>query len=167
MLMLKELPTSKSLEKFLKRYPDADTSAALDFANLLRACSDISAALDKMLGQHGLLQGRWWILVLLMRQDDLTSTPSELAEKAGVTKAAMTGFINGLEREGLVLRLADKIDRRKLLIKLTPAGQQKLDEVMPDYNMKVHNLMNILSAAQRDVMVNGVKMLAANISVMK
>ncbi len=167
MLLLKELPTSKSLEKFVRRYPDADIRAISDFVNLLRACSDISDALDKLLAKHGLLQGRWWVLVLLMRQDDLTSSPSDLADKAGVTKATMTGFIDGLEREGLVLRLMDTADRRKFLIRLTPAGQQKLDEVLPDYHRKVRDLMTILSLDQRDAMLDSVKRLAANLDLMK
>lgn len=167
MFLLKELPTSRSLEKFVQRYPDADIQAISDFVNLLRAASDISDALDKLLAQHDLLQGRWWVLVLLMRQDDMTSSPSDLAEKAGVTKATMTGFIDGLEREGLVLRLMDTVDRRKFLIRLTPAGQQKLDEVMPDYYKKVHALMSALDITQRDALVTNIKMLAANIEAMK
>jgi len=163
MLLLKELPSSKSLEKFLKFYPDADIQAIADFAQLLRACSDISDALDRFLLQHGLLQGRWWVLVLLLRQDELTCTPSELAEKTGVTKATMTGFIDGLEREGLIERISDKVDRRKMLITLTSAGQKKLDEVMPDYHTQVHNLMSNLTMPERDAMLYGVKTLAANI----
>ncbi|HEY0894168.1 MAG TPA: MarR family transcriptional regulator [Cellvibrio sp.] len=155
------------MEKFAERYPDADTHAISDFANLLRACSDVSDALDKLLGQHGLLQGRWWILVLLMRKDDLTSSPSELAEKVGVTKATMTGFIDNLEREGLITRFMDSVDRRKFLIKLTAAGQQKLDDVMPDYHKKVHALMTVLADEERAAMINSLKLLAANIDVMK
>lgn len=167
MFLLKELPTSKSLEKFVGRYPEADIQAISDFVNLLRAASDISDALDKLLARHGLLQGRWWVLVLLLRQDDLTSSPSALAEKAGVTKATMTGFIDGLERENLVTRLMDTVDRRKFLIRLTPVGQQKLDEVMPDYYQKVQALMTTLSIAERDAMVSSVKTLAVHRDLMK
>jgi DNA-binding MarR family transcriptional regulator len=167
MLLLKELPTSKSLEKFVKRYPDADIAAISDFVNLLRASSDISTALDKLLAKHELLQGRWWVLVLLMRQDDLTSTPTDLAEKAGVTKATMTGFIDGLVREGLVTRITDDVDRRKLLIKLTDAGQQKLDVVLPDYYKKVSALMSLLDAEQRVSLLINVNALASGLDVMK
>ena len=167
MLLLKELPTSKSLEKFVKRYPDADIAAISDFVNLLRASSDISTALDKLLAKHELLQGRWWVLVLLMRQDDLTSTPTDLAEKAGVTKATMTGFIDGLVREGLVTRITDDVDRRKLLIKLTDAGQQKLDMVLPDYYKKVSALMSLLDADQRASLLINFNVLASGLDVMK
>jgi DNA-binding MarR family transcriptional regulator len=167
MLLLKELPTSKSLEKFVMRYPDADIAAISDFVNLLRASSDISTALDKLLAKHDLLQGRWWVLVLLMRQEDLTSTPTDLADKAGVTKATMTGFIDGLVREGLVTRLTDEMDRRKLLIKLTDAGQQKLDMVMPDYYQKISTLMSYLNTVQRESLLDNVKILASNLEAMR
>lgn len=167
MLLLKELPTSASLLKFTARYPQADIRAISDFVNLLRATSDISDALDKLLAKHNLLQGRWWVLVLLMREANLTSSPSALAEKVGVTKATMTGFIDGLEREGLISRVMDTVDRRKLVIQLTAAGQQKLDEVMPDYCEKVQALMTTLSLVERDAMLTKVKTLAANIDVMK
>lgn len=167
MLLLKELPSTQSLEKFLVRYPEADIQAILDFAIMLRAASDISDALDKLLAKHALLQGRWWVLVLLLRQPDLTSSPSELADKAGVTKATMTGFIDGLEREGLVSRLMDTVDRRKFMIRLTTAGQQKLDEVMPDYCNKVRALMATLNTEERNVMVKNMKNLSAHLDVMK
>lgn len=167
MLLLKELPSTQSLEKFLMRYPETDIQAILDFAIMLRAASDISDALDKLLAKHALLQGRWWVLVLLLRQPDVTSSPSELADKAGVTKATMTGFIDGLEREGLVSRLMDTVDRRKFMIRLTTAGQQKLDEVIPDYCNKVRALMTTLNTEERNVMVNNMKNLSSHLDIMK
>jgi DNA-binding MarR family transcriptional regulator len=167
MVLLKELPTSKSLEKFLARYPGTDIRAISDFVNLLRIGSDISIALDKLLARHGLLQGRWWVLVLLLRQDDLTSSPSDLAEKAGVTKATMTGFIDGLEREGWVVRLPDQVDRRKFLIRLTQNGERKLDEAIPDYNRKVSALMSSLPESRREELIASFRILADNLDVMK
>ncbi|MDE1942986.1 MAG: MarR family transcriptional regulator [Betaproteobacteria bacterium] len=167
MLLLKELPTAKSLEKFAARYPGTDVPAITDFVNLLRACADISQALDRLLAKHGLLQGRWWLLVLLLRQDDLSSSPTELAEKAGVTKASITGFIDGLEREGLVIRMPDPADRRKYLIRLTAAGLQKLDETIPDYNSKVSTLMSALGQPERDLLLLSLRTLVAHLDVMR
>jgi len=166
MLQLKNLPDAKILEKFVARYPDAEVEAVLPFLNILRAGSDLSDALDALLAKHGLLQGRWWVLILLMREDNLTSTPSDLAEKAGVSRATMTGLIDGLEREGLVQRLADAVDRRKFSIRLTEDGQQKLDAVMPDYYRKVRNLMEVLAIPQRDQLVSHLKCLTANIQAL-
>lgn len=167
MLLLKELPTSKSLEKFVTRYPGTDISAISDFVSILRSASDISSALDALLAQHGLLQGRWWVLVLLMRREDLTSSPSDLAEKAGVTKATMTGFIDGLEREGLVSRFMDTSDRRKFLIRLSVAGQQKLDTVMPVYIQCVTQFMDVLGKPQRNTLIADLTTLSSRVDLIK
>lgn len=150
MLQLKDLPTLEVLAKFAERYPEADVTAISGFLHLLRVATDLSVALDACLSKHGLLQGRWWVLILLMREDTKTSTPSVLAEKAGVTRATMTGLVDGLEQSGLVERIYTKDDRRSVLIKLTDAGQKKLDIVMPDYYRRLRECMQGLDAARRE-----------------
>lgn len=149
MLELRDLPTTGVLHKFAERYPDADITAVSSFLHLLRVATDLSIALDTCLSKHGLLQGRWWVLILLMREDTHTATPSVLASKAGVTRATMTGLIDGLEQGGLVERVLTKSDRRSVLIHLTDAGQAKLDAVMPDYYQRLRLCMKGLNEAQR------------------
>lgn len=149
MLQLRDLPNQETLQKFAQRYPQADISAVSAFLHLLRVGTDLSIALDECLSRHGLLQGRWWVLILLMREESLTATPSALADKAGVSRATMTGLLDGLERDALIERLFDSNDRRSISIKLTPAGQKKLDEVMPDYYTRLRNCMADLDENSR------------------
>jgi DNA-binding MarR family transcriptional regulator len=149
MLQLRDLPTTEVLGKFADRYPDADITAISSFLHLLRVATDLSVALDACLSKHGLLQGRWWVLILLMREDTQTSTPSVLADKAGVTRATMTGLIDGLEQGGLVERIYAKDDRRSVLVRLTDAGQAKLDVVMPDYYRRLRQCMQGLDDQKR------------------
>lgn len=150
MLQLRDLPTNEVLGKFAERYPDADISAVSGFLHLLRVATDLSIALDACLSKHQLLQGRWWVLILLMREASKTSTPSTLAEKAGVSRATMTGLLDGLEQGGLIARVYTKDDRRSIQIKLTEAGQAKLDAVMPDYYRRVRKCMQALDADKRE-----------------
>lgn len=149
MLQLKDLPTPEMLGKFAERYPDADVTAISSVLQLLRVATDLSIAIDTCLSKYGLLQGRWWVLILLMREESKTCTPSILAEKAGVTRATMTGLIDGLEQGGLVARVFTKDDRRSVLISLTEAGQAKLDIVMPDYYRRLRQCMQALNETQR------------------
>ncbi|MDZ4140943.1 MAG: MarR family winged helix-turn-helix transcriptional regulator [Methylotenera sp.] len=150
MLQLKDLPDEKVLRKFADRYEGVDSRSVTHFLNILRIGTELAESLDRFLATHGLLQGRWWVLILLMREDDLTSTPSELAEKAGVSRATMSGLINGLLRDGLVARHEDNKDRRSCSIVLTATGQEKLDEVMPDYYPRVKKMMNAIPEQQRE-----------------
>jgi DNA-binding MarR family transcriptional regulator len=149
MLQLRDLPTTHVLGKFAERYSDADITAVSSFLHLLRVATDLSIALDSCLSKHQLLQGRWWILILLMREDSKTATPSALAEKAGVSRATMTGLVDGLEQGSLVERIYSKEDRRSVQIKLTEAGQAKLDKVMPDYYRRVRKCMQSLDENKR------------------
>lgn len=150
MLQLRDLPTPEVLKKFAERYPDADVTAIASFLNLLRVATELSLALDSCLSKHDLLQGRWWVLILLMREENLSSTPSLLAEKTGVTRATMTGLIDSLEQGGLVVRIFDKADRRSVIVKLTEAGQAKLDVVMPDYYRRLRQCMQGLDETKRE-----------------
>jgi DNA-binding MarR family transcriptional regulator len=149
MLQLRDLPSIETLEKFADRYPQADVTAISSFLHLLRVATDLSIALDSCLSKHGLLQGRWWVLILLMREDNKTSTPSTLADKAGVSRATMTGLIDGLEQNGLVERVFDQDDRRSVFIRLTASGQAKLDTVMPDYYQRLRDCMQGLDETRR------------------
>jgi DNA-binding MarR family transcriptional regulator len=149
MLQLRDLPTPEILGKFAQRYPDADVTAIASFLYLLRIATDLSLALDTCLSKHGLLQGRWWVLILLMREENTTATPSVLAQKVGVSRATMTGLIDGLEQNGLVARVFAKEDRRSVKVKLTDAGQAKLDIVMPDYYRRLRQCMQGLDEEKR------------------
>lgn len=152
MLKLKDLPDKAVLAKFAERYPDADLSGVASFLHFLRVASDLSLALDTCLSRHGLLQGRWWVLVLLMREENGIALPSTLADKAGVSRATMTGLIDGLERDGLVKRIFDTGDRRKISIQLTDAGQDRLDQVMPDYYVRLRQCMAGVSEEERELL---------------
>ena len=166
MLQLRDLPTPAILRKFANRYPDADITAVVAFLHLLRTATDLSNALDACLQQHALLQGRWWVLILLMREADGIATPSALADKAGVSRATMTGLLDGLERDGLVERVLDKQDRRSVAIHLTEAGQAKLDEVMPDYYQRVRRLMAPLDETDRQQFIQLLDQIQAGIPVL-
>lgn len=150
MLQLRDLPTPEILGKFAERYPDADVTAITSFLYLLRVATDLSLALNTCLSKHDLLQGRWWVLILLMREESEISTPSLLANKLGVTRATMTGLLDGLEQNGLVTRVFAKEDRRSVKIQLTPAGQGKLDVVMPDYYRRLRQCMQGLDEEKRN-----------------
>lgn len=149
MLQLRDLPSPEVLSKFADRYPDADVTAIASFLHLLRVATDLSIALDTCLSKHGLLQGRWWVLILLMREVNKTSTPSALAEKAGVSRATMTGLIDGLEQSHLITRVFTKEDRRSVQIALTNLGQAKLDDVMPDYYRRLRQCMQSINEKER------------------
>jgi DNA-binding MarR family transcriptional regulator len=166
MLLLKDLPKYDTLQRFADRYAEMDVTAVQTFLNLLRVASDVIENLDACLARHDLLQGRWWVLILLMREQNLTASPSVLAEKAGVTRATMTGLLDSLERTGLIERIPHDEDRRMLNVRLTEKGQQRLDEVMPDYYSRVSLVMKELSENDRNLLMEMLQKVGSRVDLL-
>jgi DNA-binding MarR family transcriptional regulator len=166
MLLLKDLPKYDTLQRFADRYAEMDVSAVQSFLALLRVASDVIENLDACLARHDLLQGRWWVLILLMREENLTASPSLLADKAGVTRATMTGLLDSLERTGLIERIPNPEDRRMLNVKLTEKGQQRLDEVMPDYYARVAQVMRDLSEKDRELLIEMLQKVGSHVALL-
>ncbi|MDX1572401.1 MAG: MarR family transcriptional regulator [Methylophaga sp.] len=141
MLQLKDLPDEEIVSRFAERYPQANVAAVLTFLKILQVGTDLSLALNHYLADYDLLQGRWWVLILLMREPDKRATPSQLADQSGVSRATMTGLLDGLLKEQLISREHAVGDRRMIEIKLTTAGEAKLDAVMPGYYQRVAAMM--------------------------
>jgi DNA-binding MarR family transcriptional regulator len=79
-------------------------------------------ALAQELEPHGISTGEWSALrVLWMREG---SSQVELAERMRVEKASLTGVLNSLEAKGLIVRARNRDDRRKINLRLTPAGRR-------------------------------------------
>lgn len=153
LLMLKDVPRFECLLKAAERYPTLSPSAASAFLHLLRTGDAIFEAESDYLTRHEISQGRFTVLMLLNRCSEEPSTPAELAEEAGVTRATMTGLVDTLERDGLVTRTADFRDRRAVLVRLTAAGQALLERVLPEYFAAVTKMMQPLSKAERTQLV--------------
>lgn len=66
--------------------------------------------------------------VLMVQPYPTEATPTQLAEAARVTKASMTGRLDRLERAGLVVRETDRTNRRRVLVRPTPAGRAAWDK---------------------------------------
>ena len=71
---------------------------------------------------YALSEGRFILLLLNAASDGLA--PNELAERAGVSRATVTGLLDGLEREAMIERHINEDDRRALCIRLTRKGKR-------------------------------------------
>ena len=111
------------------------------------------AAESAYLAKHDISQGRFMVLMLLNRCAEQPSTPAELADEAGVTRATMTGLVDTLEKDGLVTRKNDSTDRRTVLVQLTRSGRKLLDRMLPGYFASVTKMMQPLNNTERKQLV--------------
>lgn len=167
LLLLKDLPRYECLLEAAKQFPSLDPSACEVFFNLLRTGDEAFRVTDEQLQSHGLSHGRFTVLTLLFYKacdENNASTPAALAERAGVSRATMTGLIDTLERDAMVVRKPDPSDRRMLSVELTPRAVALLEEIMPDHFRRINDLMSPLSETERRTLVRLLGKIAARAS---
>ncbi|MGV1005940.1 MAG: MarR family winged helix-turn-helix transcriptional regulator [Candidatus Nanopelagicales bacterium] len=98
---------------------------------LLRTATLIDRACASKLSEYELSEGR--LAVLLAAAKHETATPALLAEQVGISRAAITGLLDGLERRNLVRRISHSSDRRSVSIEVSDEGRTALDELSPIY----------------------------------
>ncbi len=154
MLLLRDLPRYEMLQEKAKRYPELDASAVDATLVLLRVASDVFEGMGAHLARHDISQGRFMVLVLLDRYSHGEGIlPSEIAEQLGVTRATVTGLLDGLEKCHLISRQMHPEDRRAFCIELTPKGRKFLAEMLPEHYRRIAGLMAHLSEAEQRQLV--------------
>jgi DNA-binding MarR family transcriptional regulator len=77
--------------------------------------------------QHGdLSHGQVRALFLFKCDEEVTA--GTLAKRADLSPASMTAMLDALERAGMVERRRSETDRRQVIVRLTPAGRERLHE---------------------------------------
>ncbi len=115
---------------------------------LLSLASAIDRDCAARLAPRQLSEGKFVLLFLLHEQAGGMS-PHELAEGAGVTRATVTGLLDGLERDGFVSRRAAKEDRRKMLVKLSAKGRAEAGLLFKTHTDWIGALFTGLSHMER------------------
>jgi DNA-binding MarR family transcriptional regulator len=155
-LLIKNLPRYECLIEASKQFPDLDPSACEVFLHLMQAGDEAFRVVDSHLAEHSISQGRFMVLMLLLNKAQncgYPRTPAELADLSHVTRATMTGLVDTLERDGLVTREADLVDRRMQSVALTEKGRLLLNQLLPQHFKRMSALMQPLDEGERKTLV--------------
>lgn len=145
-----------SLEKKYQALLSQAQQRDLADAQSMRLCFELlslSSAIDRdcaaRLAPYRLSEGRFVLLFLLDAAEGAALAPNVLAEQAGISRATVTGLLDGLEREGLIERQPDAHDRRSLRIVLTAQGRRTARKVITQHSQWIAQLLAPLSSAER------------------
>ena len=95
---------------------------------------------------YGITLGMWYFLRALWEEDGLTQ--SELSRRIGTMEPTTLTAILSMSHGGLVRRVRDKADRRKLHVCLTPKGRKLKTELLPLAREVVATATHDLSSAE-------------------
>jgi len=150
--LLHGLPKYEVFLEEAKRFPGLDASACYTYLQLLRTGDELLALDEQVLTSYGTRHGRFNLMMMLLKYSDGEATPAGLADKTGVTRATISGLLDGLEKDGLIARRPDPADRRLIRVHLT-AGHSFLDKIRPGYCRWLSSIVEPLKEEERQQLV--------------
>ncbi|MFD7712294.1 MarR family winged helix-turn-helix transcriptional regulator [Streptomyces sp. NPDC059785] len=114
-----------------KVHPELDTGPMEIIGRINRSAALLQQAEDAPLRRAGLTRPEFDVLGTLRRTGH-ELTPGELARETFSSGAAVTKRLKQLAERGLVERRGDTRDRRVAHVRLTDAGRDLVDGILPD-----------------------------------
>lgn len=145
-------PRREAFQVLVQDFPDFDLESVETCLAFLDATTQVYAAFDAHFERYGLSAGKFTVLMQLYVAKQGVP-PSEFAERANVTRATITGLLDGLEREGLIQRQPHPSDRRMLTIHLTGAGRTLIETVLPEHFCRTKGLMTHLTPKEKKTFI--------------
>jgi DNA-binding MarR family transcriptional regulator len=141
-------PARQSFEALDRDFPDFDADSIETCLAFLDATTEVYAALNSYFERYGLSGGKFTVLMQLYTAKQ-GIPPSEFAERANVTRATITGLLDGLERDGLIQRQPHPSDRRMLTVHLTERGSELMQNILPEHFCRTKILMDTLTVSEK------------------
>lgn len=137
------------MELMPNRYAGSpEDRAALDaYVKLWRASHAVEVASNRHLAAHNLTISQFGVIEALYHLGPLSQR--ELAEKILRSSGNLTMVIDNLERDGLVRRDRDEVDRRIMRVSLTPDGEALIGRVLPTHVAGIREVFSVLTAEER------------------
>src|SRR5882757_10182103 len=120
-----------------------------------------TATLEPLVSREGVTVCHWYYLRILSEHDGLTQR--ELSDKVGVHPNTAVPALDNMEKHGLVKRVRDANDRRRMCVHLTPKGRRLRDEMIPDVSAMVFRSIANVTSAELDTFFKVVKRIEENL----
>jgi MarR family transcriptional regulator for hemolysin len=120
-----------------------------------------AATLEPLVSRDGVTVYHWYYLRILSEFDGLNQR--ELSEKVGVHPNTAVPALDNMELHGLVKRVRDVNDRRRMCVHLTPKGRRLRDEMIPHVSAMVFRSIANVTPSELDTFFNVIKRIEANL----
>ena len=100
--------------------------------------------------------------ILSLLNEESCETQGMIADALGLDRSHLVGVLDELEEQGLVQRRRDQNDRRRQLVRLTPAGKEALKRLRTIAKRVDDEFFEPLDAAERETLKELLARLAAH-----
>lgn len=151
----------KTLAKEFPDFPGIDPVAMYHNNIVSHFAREYVTVQEKELSKYGMGLGRHTCLGLIYWAGKEGISPAALADRMGVTRGAMTGLIDSLEREGWISRENHPSDRRMVRLVITDDGRKKYEQYHPHHATSLSKFMNTLTKQEQKQLVQLLRKLSS------
>jgi MarR family transcriptional repressor of emrRAB len=148
------------LDRLNQRIPDLPKTQILISRLLVHLGRELSNRVDLRLRPHGLTDIEFRTLMSVYTPLEEAANPTELCTGLGQSPANITRITDNLVARGLITRLPDVQDRRRLVLKTTPEGAQLIQTLLPLMLQSVQDSYRDFSPTELQQLLTSLKNLA-------
>jgi len=142
--------TIQRIIEFASRIEGIDMQVFAEGLSILHLHRTLEQTVENdLLTGDGLTVRQFEILESLYHNSEGMSTPAELSEEVGLTRSAMTGALDSLEKSCYTVRGPHPKDRRMIAVSLTPTGLEFIGQRLIERYRKMGRIMGTLSSEER------------------
>jgi len=149
-----------NLQRLKHRHPDLPVAHILTSRALVTLGRELANLLDQRLRPYGLSDIEFRALINIYSLQDTAAYPGDLCSSLGHSPANITRITDNLVERGLLSRVADERDRRRLLLTITPAGEQLIQSLLPVMLQSMRESFRNFSAENVEQLLGQLKHLA-------
>lgn len=133
-----------------------DMPAMAAVSNVYRAANVIRNHFERtVLAPYNLTWTGWVVLWVVWIWEEIETRL--VAAEAGISKGTLTGVAGTLEKRGLLERRTHPDDGRRVLLRLSPAGQQLMTDLFPVFNKQEAFVVQSLTGEEIQVMAGALR----------
>lgn len=117
---------------------------------LVRAYQAFSSYSETFVRQYDLTPAQFDVIATLGNTQGLSM--GNIGEKTLITKGTLTGVVDRLEKKGIVTREIPPENRRSVIVRLTPAGDELFRQVFPIHVADIHQHLETVDASEMELM---------------
>lgn len=147
--------------------PGSKTKAPFQAGFLIHDASRLRRTVfDQRLKGLGITRSQWWVLTNLSRHEGEGFAQIELARLLDVGKVTLGGLVDRLEENGLVVRVADKEDRRSKRVQMSRKGKALLHKIEAIGLQVNHEIMLGITAEEEQQLIDILTKMKRNLKAM-
>ncbi|MFZ5595993.1 MAG: MarR family winged helix-turn-helix transcriptional regulator [Bacillota bacterium] len=117
-------------------------------------CIELEDIMSVHFARYGLSRAKFGALVQLHMAGESGLTQSDLSKKMLVSRANITGLIDRLEKDGLVVRQSHPGDKRAFRIQLTARARELMQAFLPVHSQFIHKVTSALNEKDKETLVS-------------